>query len=99
MIGNCPDAYADPESASQFLSSVLWAAEWDTPWGDGSAPLPKYRETNVLLALRALANAFQETTAVSAGTCIGSVLREVANAPYAVLVRNHRVALATLLFK
>ena len=58
--------------------------------------MPNYREANVLLAL---VNAFQEGTAISAGTCIGAVLKNVARTPCGVLVRNHRVALATLLFK
>ena len=101
VCGYCPDAYADPSIAAHFLTSVLHAAEWDTPWQEagGAGAMPKYRETNVLLALRALVNAFQECTAISAGTCIGAVLKNVARTPCGVLVRNHRVALATLLFK
>lgn len=103
VCGYCPDAYTDPSTAAHFLTSVLHAAEWDAPWeaggGETLMPMPKYRETNVLLALRALVNAFQECTAISAGTCIGMVLKDLARAPYGVLVRNHRVVLATFLFK
>lgn len=95
VSGNCPAAYSDSKVAEQFFAALLKAAEWDTPW-DG--PIPKSRETNMLLTLRALANAFQESTAASLGDWAAAVLGELGRAPYDALMKNHRVALATLLF-
>lgn len=66
------------------------------PWDQ---PLPKSRETNILLAMRAVANAFQENTPVGVGAWVAPVLLEIGKAPYDVLIKNHRVTLATLLFK
>lgn len=54
----CPRVYADPAHALNFFHALLDGAEWGVPW---ETPLPKHRDTNVLLALRALANGFQDS--------------------------------------
>jgi phospholipase A-2-activating protein len=43
----------------RFVQALFKSSEWTAPW---SSPLPKVRETNILLVLRTLANAFQEGT-------------------------------------
>jgi hypothetical protein len=53
-----PTAYAASGQGLTFLSALLDAAEWPQPW---TPPLSKTRETNILLALRGIANAFQTT--------------------------------------
>ncbi|KAI5120473.1 hypothetical protein M0805_006493 [Coniferiporia weirii] len=95
VSGYCPSAYANPAVAAQFYASLLKAAEWDVPW---DVPMPKSRETNVLLALRAIANAFQESTPVGVGDWVGALFGEILRAPYDALMKNHRVTLATSLF-
>lgn len=60
--------------------------------------MPKPIETNILLTLRALANAFQPS--ITGGKeWIDQVLKEIQAVPYEKLAKTHRVALATLLFK
>ncbi|KAL5529556.1 hypothetical protein ACEPAG_5541 [Sanghuangporus baumii] len=95
ISGNCPSAYADSKAAQQFFTSLLKAAEWDAPW-DGQ--IPKSRETNMLLSLRALVNSINESTPVGLGDWVGAILGELGRAPYDALAKNHRVALATFLF-
>lgn len=96
ISGYCPSAYSDSKVAKQFFASLTKAAEWDAPW---DAPIPKSRETNVLLTLRTLANAFHDGPPVGLDEWVGPLLEELGRAPYDVLVKNHRIALATLLFK
>ena len=98
ISGFCPSSYSSPDVAGPFFAAILKAAEWESEW---ETPLPKHRETNVLLALRALANAFQEDTTLSDADCdwVAAVLMELSGAPYGTLAKNHRVALATLLYK
>jgi hypothetical protein len=43
----------------RFYNTLLKAAEWASPW---ELPLTKIKETNILLALRAVANGLQEGT-------------------------------------
>ncbi|THH03422.1 hypothetical protein EW145_g6267 [Phellinidium pouzarii] len=95
VSGYCPSAYADSAVAEQFFTSLLKAAEWDAPW---ETPIPKSRETNILLALRAVANALQEGTQPSTVDWVSLLLRDISTAPYDVLMKNHRVTLATSLF-
>ncbi|PSR77633.1 hypothetical protein PHLCEN_2v7823 [Hermanssonia centrifuga] len=96
IIGYCEPAYADPETRKQFFTTLFQAAEWNEPW---SSPLPKSRDTNVLLLLRGLANAFQDDTTLDNGAWAGHILEKLGEAPYTVLSKNQRVALGTILFK
>ncbi len=63
VIGYCAPAYADPGLRQGFLTALFQAAEFNEPW---TPPIPKSRETNVLLLLRGLANLFQDDTTVGA---------------------------------
>lgn len=56
MSAFAPAAYGEPGQGLEFFNALLDAAEWSEPW---SPPLPKSRETNLLLALRGIANGFQ----------------------------------------
>lgn len=96
ICGYCPAAYSDPKVASQFFNSLLRAAEWDEEW---ETPMPKQRQTNILLALRSLANAFSDKVVRSDWQeWAGTVFSELEKAPYEMLAANHKVTLATLLF-
>ncbi|TDL24967.1 phospholipase A-2-activating protein [Rickenella mellea] len=95
LSGYCPEAYAGPNQATLFFRALLNAAEWNEPW---QAPIQKPRETNTLLALRALANGLSEDSPLGGGVWVSEILPQVANAPYEMLNKSHRVTLATLLF-
>lgn len=51
-----PGAYAGDGEGAAFFRALFVAAEWEQDW---TAPLSKQRDTNVLLVLRAIANAAQ----------------------------------------
>ena len=53
---------------SRFFAALFDGAEWADPWNP--LPLPKFRETNILLLLRALANAFKEDTTIGDGAWV-----------------------------
>jgi phospholipase A-2-activating protein len=59
LLGFCPDVFGTPQVKEKFIEALFKAAEWEAPW---TSPLPKTRETNILLLFRSLANAFQEGT-------------------------------------
>lgn len=77
--------------------------------------MTKTQETNVLLLFRTVSNSFQDGTPsndmewikqVSAvfcflGPCVQSIqiLGELAQTPYLMLTKSHRLALASILFK
>ena len=56
MSAFAPAAYGEPGQGLAFFNALLDAAEWSEPW---TMPLSKSRETNILLALRGVANGFQ----------------------------------------
>lgn len=72
VVGHCPSAFAEPNVKQRFFTAIFQGASWFEPW---VSPLPKPRETNVLLLLRALANAFQDTTTAGDGVWIKSVCK------------------------
>lgn len=61
MIGFCSSAYSEPAFRQSFFRTLFRAAEWTEAWGSS---LPRSRDTNVLLLLRGLANAFQDDTSL-----------------------------------
>jgi len=107
LVGFCPEVFGSPSSSSsellreRFVDALFKAAEWDAGW---APPLPKARETNMLLVLRTLANSFEEEKgdvdmdAGSGGRWLEKVLEALGQVPYTVLNKTQRVALATVLF-
>lgn len=59
FVGFSPEAFSTPGLKERFFETVFKASKWAAPW---SSPLPKARETNILLVLRTLANAVREDT-------------------------------------
>jgi phospholipase A-2-activating protein len=55
LVGYCPEMFQNGDAKEQFYKVLFEAADWNSP-------LPKIRETNTLLVLRAMVNAFQEGT-------------------------------------
>jgi len=94
IVGFCPDAYAAPGLREKFTDALFNASEWSAAW---TSPLSKARGTNILLLLRTIANAFQEERGIDAGW-LGKVVETIGQAPYTLLNRAQRVALATVLF-
>ncbi|KAK7040821.1 WD repeat protein Lub1 [Paramarasmius palmivorus] len=94
LAGYCPGAFNAPGTKSRFLKVLVTAAEWDTPW---TPPVPKARETNSYLMLRALANLYQDGS-VYDKTFLGELLAVLDQPPYETFVLLQRRALATLLF-
>lgn len=94
LAGFCPKAFSTPGLTETFLETLLKASEWNSPW---TLPLSKPRDTNTLLMLRTLANVFQEGSPVN-DAWLSQLLENLSQAPYAVLSKNLRVALATVLF-
>jgi phospholipase A-2-activating protein len=56
VLANNPSAFKSVSSKDAVLSTLLKAIDVNAPW---DAPLPKPRDTNLLLVLRTLANMFQ----------------------------------------
>ena len=94
LLGYCLDAFSTPGTKEKFIQALFVASEWNNPW---SSPLPKHRETNVLLMLRSLANAFQEGVEID-GEWLDKLLNTLGEAPFTIFNKNQRVALSTILF-
>ncbi|KLO19214.1 phospholipase A-2-activating protein [Schizopora paradoxa] len=95
ISGFCPHFYEDPSRATIFFRALLEAADWSHQW---ETPIPKPRETNVLLTLRSFANMLQESTSPESLDWVAELLEEISKAPYEALNKLHHVTLATLLF-
>ncbi|TCD70923.1 hypothetical protein EIP91_000829 [Steccherinum ochraceum] len=95
VIGHSPNSYADPAVRERFFDALFSAAEWQGQW---TVPIPKMRETNMLLLLRALANAFREDTKVGDGKWVERILERLGEAPYTIFTKQPRIALGTILF-
>ncbi|KAF8197500.1 phospholipase A-2-activating protein [Pholiota molesta] len=94
LIGFAPEAFSDAGALDRFSDALFNASEWSASW---AAPIPKTRETNILLLLRTLANAFQDENQTDAAW-LSRILETLAQAPYGVLSKTQRVAVATILF-
>ena len=70
VTGFCFDVLTASGLHDRFFELLFKASEWDTPW---SLPLTKSRETNILLLLRTLANAFQGGAPIDEGTWVNQV--------------------------
>ncbi|KAF7980165.1 hypothetical protein HWV62_39631 [Athelia sp. TMB] len=86
---------ADPETRARFFHVLFDTSEWNGPW---SLPLSKTKQTNVLLLLRTIANAFEEDAPISEGTWVSQILDALGNGPYEAFPKPQRVALGTILF-
>ncbi|TFK76208.1 phospholipase A-2-activating protein [Pluteus cervinus] len=94
LVGFSSDAF-DATRKYRFLSVLFAAAEWERSW---ELPVPKARETNILLVLRTLANSFLDDSAMADEAWGEEVLKGLSQAPYAALNKTQRVTLATILF-
>ncbi|KAI0683709.1 phospholipase A-2-activating protein [Cytidiella melzeri] len=95
IVGYCSYAFPEPDKKRKFFSTLFTAAEWSTRW---TVPVPKSRETNGLLMLRGVANAFQEDTDVGGLYWAKEILEKLGEAPYTILSKPQRVAVGTILF-
>ncbi|KAF9446337.1 phospholipase A-2-activating protein [Macrolepiota fuliginosa MF-IS2] len=94
LTGFSLETFNAPGLKEKFFETLFKAAEWTAPW---SSPLPKARETNILLVLRTLANAVQEDTKLG-GSWFDQILEGLGQIPYTLLNKTQRVAFATILF-
>ncbi|KAF9261438.1 phospholipase A-2-activating protein [Marasmius fiardii PR-910] len=94
LAGHCLTAFEAPGMKSRFLETLCKAAEWNTPW---TPPIPKVRQTNSYLMLRALANTVQDTSIVD-GTFLGELFIVLDQAPYEMLTLQQRQTASTILF-
>jgi phospholipase A-2-activating protein len=61
---------SNPGIRERFFRCLFKASEWDDTW---SLPLSKTKQTNILLLLRTIANAFQEGAPIHEGTWVNQV--------------------------
>ncbi|KAF8274866.1 phospholipase A-2-activating protein [Lactarius quietus] len=87
---------ADLIDNDTFFVALFKAA--DLTIDNGSSSSSKAKETNVLLVLRTVANAFQEGTRTSDGAWVEKIFGILAGVPYEKFTRGQRLALSTLLF-
>jgi phospholipase A-2-activating protein len=85
---------ADRIDNNAFFDALFRAAELD----NGTSSSSKAKETNVLLVLRTVANAFQEGTKTSDGAWIEKIFGILGGAQYENFTRGQRLALSTVLF-
>ncbi|GAB1519973.1 WD repeat protein Lub1 [Rhizoctonia solani] len=98
LIAYSPNTFEAPQTSQKLIDALFEASEWKSePW---PSPLPKHRETNVLLTLRALSNLFQvgPHKVVGTGPWVPGLFTTLAAGPYSVLTKTQKVALATIAF-
>ncbi|KAG9123458.1 hypothetical protein FRC07_014916, partial [Ceratobasidium sp. 392] len=99
LIAYSPVTFESPATSQKLIDALFEASEWKaTPW---PVPLPKHRETNVLLTLRALSNLFQVSSqwkVTGNGPWVSGLFKTLSEAPYEGLTKTQRVALATIAF-
>ncbi|KAL1746286.1 WD40-repeat-containing domain protein [Schizophyllum fasciatum] len=95
LAGHCLPIFHSATQKERLFAALFRAAEWDASW---APPVPKARETNVLLVLRTAANILQEGTSLSAEPWLTKFLEGLTAVPYTALNKNQRVVLATILF-
>ncbi|KAJ7578487.1 phospholipase A-2-activating protein [Mycena floridula] len=89
-----PSLFADDDLRQRFFRSLFKAAEFQTPW---ETPLPKARDTNILLVLKALANVFQDGYISNPGW-LAQIIAVLDHIPYLAIGKTQRGAFATVLF-
>lgn len=98
LIAYSPNTFEAPQTSQKVIDALFEASEWNSvPW---PSPLPKHRETNVLLTLRALSNLFQVGShrVIGTGPWVPGLFTTLATAPYTALTKTQKVALATIAF-
>ncbi|EPQ57952.1 WD40 repeat-like protein [Gloeophyllum trabeum ATCC 11539] len=95
VVAFSPAAFSSQELRFHFIEALFTGAEWSQPW---TQPLSKQRETNILLLLRALANAFTGPKVVDNSDWTKLVLERLQQGQYEVLSPKARVVLATVLY-
>jgi phospholipase A-2-activating protein len=86
---------SNPGIRERLFQCLFKASEWDATW---SLPLSKTKQTNILLLLRTIANAFQEGAPIDEGTWVNQVFEALGDGPYEAFNKSQRVAIATILF-
>jgi len=94
LLGFFPEAFNEEGIKDRFADALFRAADWNASW---ALPLPKPRETNMLLLFRTLCNAFQDDGQTDS-VWLTKVLGTLTEAPYTSLNKTQRVALATIVF-
>lgn len=94
IIAYCSNAYSEPIFRQDFFRALFKQAEWSEEWGSGQ----RSRDTNILLLMRGLANAFQDDTSLGDGVWADEILQRLQEASYPALSRAARIAFGTLLF-
>ncbi|KAI0306420.1 phospholipase A-2-activating protein [Multifurca ochricompacta] len=87
---------ADLIDNNTFFDALFRAAELAID--NGTSPSSKAKETNVLLVLRTVANAFQEGTKIGDRTWVEKIFGILGGAPYEKFTKGQRLALSTVLF-
>ncbi|KDQ61148.1 hypothetical protein JAAARDRAFT_573658 [Jaapia argillacea MUCL 33604] len=95
VVGLAPEVLSTPGLKVRFFEALIQGADWAEPW---SPPLPKPRETNVLLLLRAMANSLQDGTLIGDGSWVNLILESLGQVPYEAFTKSQRVVLASVLF-
>ncbi|TFK54682.1 phospholipase A-2-activating protein [Heliocybe sulcata] len=99
VIAFSPNTFSSQELRFSFMEALFAGADWGQPW---TQPLSKPRETNILLLLRALANAFSGARMVEnsdwAKLVRAQILERLHQGRYDVLSSKGRVVLATVLY-
>jgi phospholipase A-2-activating protein len=70
MAAFCPNICTAPGFRERFIEALFKASDWSSSW---LTPLPKHRETHVLLVLRTVANMFQEGAPITDGLWVNQV--------------------------
>lgn len=98
LIAYSPNTFEAPQTSQKLIDTLFEASEWKTlPW---PYPLPKHRETNVLLTLRALSNLFQVSShkVVGTGPWVPGLFTTLGAGPYTEFTKTQKIALATIAF-
>ncbi|KAB5595461.1 Phospholipase A-2-activating protein [Ceratobasidium theobromae] len=98
LIAYSPNTFESPQTSQKLIDALFEASEWTSgPW---PTPLPKHRETNVLLTLRAIANLFQVSShkVVGTGPWVAKLFTVLSSGPYSVFTKTQKIALATIAF-
>ncbi|KAG6376286.1 WD40-repeat-containing domain protein [Boletus reticuloceps] len=93
----CASTPVAPGNRENFFDCLFNASDWSSVASRESSML-KPQETNVLLLLRTITNYFQEGTPVNDGQWVQQIFEALSQAPYHLLSKPQRVALASILF-